>query len=743
MPATKNPTGAKHSKATTPSRPWWLFVLFSFAIFTSAALIFMVQPMVGKMLLPLVGGVPAGWVVAMAFFQTALLVGYLIAHLCSKLKPHHHGLVHLGLVAVAAISLPLGLEASLMGDSIAHRPILSVIVILAIGTGLPFVALAATGPTLQRLFATNRYGGEQDPYFLYAISNIGSLLGLISYPIVIEPIFALDVQGLNWAYAYGALAISILLCTLLVNKDTLATQSGPTGPDQVLSHRERGYIIACAAVPSSLLIGVTTLITTDIASTPLLWIIPLSLYLVTMIIAFSRRRLLPFKWIHASIPLVIFITLITIVQDTQTDGLDEFVIHLTAFTIIALSAHGKLADARPPVENLTEYYLLIAIGGALGGAMTACLSPLLFSWYWEYPVALLAMLVFVVGTKNYRLGLISKAIISLYILSHMVGMGSSLPQVTFDAVTILQFAVMGTILVAAGLLFFNPRYSALTLVFTLILADSTLKANPEFIGQKRSFFGIVQLHDEQRLIDGDVKTVRLMNHGSTTHGMQILEPFQKPEMLAYYNPAGPHGDIFQATDADNVALVGLGTGTLSCYQKPNQRFTFYEIDPLVEQIARRYFDYVKRCGEPTIRIGDGRLELMREDKDFDLILIDAFSSDAVPIHLMTVEAIDGYLSKLNDGGLVGFHISNRFVDLSQPLMTAAHELRITALIKSYVPSRDDTLALSTQMVVMTRNTETIEKLRNQGWAKLPRTRPVRLWTDQYSNLLSVMPNLPF
>ena len=719
-----------------PKLPWHLVLVFGFAIFASASLVFVVQPMTGKMLLPFVGGVPSGWVVAMAFFQTALLLGYLIAHLFAKLPPFQHGIAHLLLVAVAAISLPIALSADLVTEQVVQQPALSVITMLTIGVGLPFVALAATGPTLQRLFAANRYGGSRDPYFLYATSNIGSFVGLFAYPLVFEPTMGLDVQSLGWTIGYAALAASIVACLLMINRQAKAELIEGDEVAAPLSWQHRLTCIACAAIPSSLMLGVTTKITTDIASTPMIWVLPLGLYLITMIMAFSKKEFISKELIQAAHPLAVIMAVITTLQGQANTSLYFVILHLLAFTIVSMSVHNKLASMRPHPSRLTEYFLMLSLGGALGGVLTAFAAPFIFDWYWEYPIAMMLSLLLLATTVKGKTINRTLPIIGITSITLMMVILSVVGKLDPPLETMVTRAVMFVIAVTVMMVILTPRVLAICLAIIAISVEIKALVNPDVLQRDRNFFGILQVTDKLDENFSDTVPLRLMSHGSTIHGLQLMDGSEPPALLGYFHPEGPYGDVFRLLeDAKEVAVMGLGTGALGCKSAPGRNFVFYEIDPAVERMAREHFDFVSQCGNPEVKLGDGRLRLMADDGPFDLIVLDAFSSDAIPVHLMTQEAIEGYLTKLTPGGTIAFHISNRFVNLVPALTSVADAVGLTAVSIAYRPPEELTEAFPVDFVIMTDNRETIDTFVDNGWTEQPSGRPIRVWTDQYSNLL--------
>ena len=637
---------------------------------------------------------------------------------------------------LAAISLPIALSPDLVTEQVVQQPALSVITMLSLGVGLPFVVLAATGPTLQRLFAANRYGGSRDPYFLYAMSNVGSFVGLFAYPLALEPTMGLDIQSLGWTMGYAALGLSAVGCLLMINRAAKAELIDGDNVAPPLSWRHRLMCIACAAIPSSLMLGVTTKITTDIASTPMIWVVPLGLYLITMILAFGKRQWLSKDLILAAHPVLAVVAVISTLQGQLNSSLAFVGIHLLAFTLISLSVHNRLAAMRPHPSRLTEYFLMLSLGGALGGVLTAFLAPVTFDWYWEYPMALIASLLLLNSTA--KSPLIRRKLPAAAVVLVLIMIVSLALMPDHVSGTLAMVAQAGFVLLALAIMLLTvaPRFLAIALAIVAISVEVEQQLNPDVLHRERNFFGILQVKDVIDADFSDTDSLRFMTHGSTVHGLQLRDGSEPPLMLGYFHPTGPYGDVFRLIDADEVAIMGLGTGALGCYQAPGREFTFYEIDPAVDRMAREYFDFLSQCGNPEVQLGDGRLRLMADDGPFDLIVLDAFSSDAIPVHLMTREAIEGYKTKLTDDGTLAFHISNRFVNLVPALTAAADAVDMTALSKAYRPPEELTRAFPVDFLIMTNNPTTVERFTAAGWTEQPREQPIRVWTDQYSNLIS-------
>ena len=722
-------------------------LIFSLSLFLSAGLLFAVQPLTGKMLLPLVGGSPSGWVVSMAFFQIALLIGYGASYGLGRLPVIAHGMVYLGLLGVGALFLPVGLaqgvDRSTLG-TIIQSPTLSVIQMLGLGVGVPYIALATSGPTLQRLYAASGNQDSSDPYYLYAASNLGSFFGLLSYPFLVEPMLELPSQSLLWSIGYGGLGLFALTCLIIIARRGAAVI--PVTHDADTKHipitgLTRLQWLLCSAIPSSLILGVTTKITTDLGSAPLIWIIPLSLYLLTLVMAFAKRRRYNAVLIMLIMPAVIALVLHQDFYRISGYQLGAVILALLCFFIVCLCLHTRLADTRPAVKNLTEFYFFLSLGGAIGGALNAFVAPLLFSWYWEYPAMLLLALLVVPSPLQHRLKnnlrqrlTIAAAIIALSIMFYLFQTITESDQTIISTSLVKKILIAGSFFILLGLSAF-PRALALGLLILCVGNDLTIA--DKLLERSRSFFGISLIFDETEE-NNKKRVVRFYTHGTTIHGLQIRTPTVSLEPLAYYTRNGPAGDFMTIDAPKKVALVGLGSGNLLCYQAPDRHFTVIEIDKKVIELANRWFTYTKDCNQPDFIVGDGRLEIASRKDFFDLIVIDAFSSDAIPLHLLTIEALQTYFDRLSPDGRLVMHITNRFFNLARPIAAISDKMGLTAAIKLWEPEDDDineNIGKTSHYIVLARTPALIEPFYARGWKKLEDKDNQRVWTDNYSNIL--------
>ncbi|MHC3126700.1 spermidine synthase [Brevundimonas sp. GN22] len=731
--------------------------LFAVAIFTSASLVFVVQPMVTKMALPLLGGSPAVWNTAMVFFQTALLAGYLYAHLLQRIPTlRMQALVHIGLLLVAALFLPLQVRG-LWGDPDPSAPVLWLLGTLVISIGAPFAILSATAPLLQAWFAKVQAGkpGGQNPYVLYAASNLGSFLALLSYPVLIEPLAPLSSQRITWGIGYGIFVVLILLLLARMwGARNSAGESATVAPrSESIPWSRKLVLIALAAAPSSLMLGVTTHITTDVASAPFLWVIPLALFLLTFVIAFQNRPLIPLPvtlLVQAAMIIAIVITL----KLSGTDWLFQFCLHLGAFFFTTLMCHQQMAARRPAPDRLTEFYLLMSIGGVAGGAFTALLAPVIFKTVLEYPIVLLLALLARSNdpspytrrdTAMFFTSLVVAVLlpISFHLLRFLPDLVTTLGQTGLRRAMVIALLISGI----CAFLVRNRVLPFLALMTVGLMASFLVSGGKESLVTDRSFFGILRVATSfERDLGGNVHT---MMHGTTLHGAQIQHPDGTCIPTLYYARTTPLGQSItirqSAKPALNVGLVGQGTGTMLSYMRPTDTFTYFEIDPMVDRISRdpRYFSYFKNCATNDVRTvyGDARLTLKKEPAhSFDYLLIDAFSSDAIPTHLLTKEAISGYADMLTQDGVLVLHLSNRHLDITRPAMAAAEAAGLSYLHQGYSRPREghDMIDATTEALIIARTPEALDAFKKDGrWSEWT-PGGVKPWTDDYVDLFSAM-----
>jgi hypothetical protein len=720
--------------------------LYSSTLFLSAALLFWAEPMMAKMLLPALGGAPAVWNTCLVFFQAALLLGYAAAHFTARrVAPRWQPLLPLPLLVAGLLFLPVrppAPDASAVPTE--GTPVWWLLGELTAVLGAPFVALSVIAPLLQRWFSRSGHGAARDPYFLYAASNAGSLAALVGYPAILEPWLKLSEQSRLWMWLYLALIGLVGACAVIAKRHAAAgatpndsLEAAVPAPVLEISLRRRLEWLALAAVPSSLMLGVTHFLATDIASIPLLWVVPLALYLVTFIVAFGRRqlplgplnRLLPFGAIALAFALML----------RAAEPIWLLVpLHLGVFFLAGLLCHGRLAADRPPPEQLTGFYFWLALGGVVGGAFNALLAPLLFNRITEYPLALVAAcglranghsapggwradLAYAAGCGALTLALARLARAwNPNSAEAAMGLAVGVPLLTAALALRLRgrFALaLGAVLLAAGWQASDPRQTPLLTV--------------------RSFFGVSYVERDA------AGRFHELIHGSTVHGRQFIAPERRCEPLAYYHRKGPLGTVFQSLHPRHVGVIGLGTGAMITYAQSGQAWTFFEIDPAVIAVARNtnLFWFLAECATVTPRFvtGDARLQLAREpDGAFDLLVLDAFSSDSIPVHLLTREALRLYLRKLAPAGVMALHISNRYLELGPVAGNLARDAGLVARWWDDVDFDPENGRDQSTWVVLARRTEDLGGLEaSVRWTPLEARDSLPVWTDDHSNILRV------
>ena len=726
--------------------------LYRFAIFAGAFLLFAVQPMVGRLVLPRLGGSPAVWNTSLVFFQWTLLGGYLYAHLVSRLASARARVaVHAALLVAGLLTLPVRLPAD-WTPPVEGSPVGWLLACLAVTVGLPFFVLSATGPLLQRWLAETRHPAARDPYFLYAASNAGSLLALLAYPLI-ELVCGLRIQRLAWSAGYAALAVLAVACgvaRLRAGADPAAKVQA-TPPAATISGRTRARWLLLAFVPSTHLMGVTLYLTTDVASAPLLWVVPLALYLATFIAAFARRPPIAAQTAGTAFAILAIALAATLLYNLQHPAWLIAGLHLAALFFGALLCHGQLAAERPEPQRLTEFYLLLALGGALGGSWSALVAPAIFDVVLEYPIAIVLALVLRgrerrPAWKDVALP-IAGALLFVALVAVVRTLAPRLVAAQPNALALAQILVTAIPIAVLVVSFRAPLRFALGFAAVAAIVQTRVASNETLLHIERTFFGV------HRVTADPQGRWRRLSHGTTRHGIQYADPQLSFRPTMYYHPTGPIGDVFradlEAPMMKRVGLIGLGAGTLAAYARPGQRFTYFEIDPEVERIAERFFTYMKdaRARGATVEVvrGDARLTLEREpDASLDLLVGDAFSSDAIPLHLMTREAVELYRRKLKPEGLLVFHVSNGSLDLRPALGAVARDLQLFSYFCRDVPPADGWPAHwagkeSSTWVILARRDEDLRTTpRGDRWIAYAPGPSVRAWTDDRTDLLAAL-----
>ncbi|POZ52273.1 fused MFS/spermidine synthase [Methylovulum psychrotolerans] len=725
-----------------------LILLFATTLFTSASLMFVLQPLFGKILLPLLGGSPAVWNTCMVFYQSILFLGYLYAHtLSTRLSASQQILVHASIILLSVLALPVGLPEQVTPPT-EGNPTWWLLSTLGLAIGLPFFVLSTTAPLIQKWFAQIGHHSSHDPYFLYAASNTGSLLALLSYPFLLEPNIGLAAQQTDWSMGYALLGVLIAACAAMLWRNRQAAATVTAASADTLPWLTQLHWLALALVPSSLLLGLTNFISTDIASVPLLWIIPLTVYLLSFIIVFSKWNDAIHPWMVRIQPifLIPFIAY-AFINPADLPYWAYLILHVIAFFLAIMVCHGELAKRRPPTQYLTRFYLIMSFAGMLGGMFNTFVAPFIFNGIYEYPIMIVAALLLRPGLPlalNRRLlwQLLPPILLLSVGLGLYAGVGNLLDY--FDAIAI------SLMLLTCAVFFLRkqPLGFALSAGVIIFLSLGVHSLSSHTLYQERTFFGVLAVR-ESTLTDeqGQAETYHELFHGTTKHGAQRLPAALSTIPLTYYSRPGPMGQLFKAYDAVDqnwhIGIVGLGAGALACYAKPQQSWTLYEIDPLVVEIASNplYFTYLSQCNKTAqMRIGDARLSLVQEpDHSFDLLVMDAFSSDAVPTHLLTEEAIKLYFQKLKPNGILAFHITNRHLALKKVLSIQAEHLHLAALLEEFTAPDNMPLVVATDWVAMAKQAQTLEPLQTGlgGWQKMPLYFDMRPWTDDFTNIVGI------
>jgi hypothetical protein len=742
--------------------------LFSLTLFMSAGLLFLVELMIAKMILPLFGGTPAVWNTCMMFFQAMLLAGYGYAHISgTKAEPNRQIMIHLAILLVACIVLPIAIPRH-WAPSAEGSPIGTILLLLLISVGLPFFGISATAPLLQKWFARTGHPSAGDPYFLYSASNLGSMLALIGYPTLIEPNFRLVEQGRAWAIGYIVILALTAFCALVSRKYMqvcVSEEKGKSEPgacvadDSRLTYKERGWWTLLAFVPSSMMLGVTIFLSTDIAAIPLFWVIPLSLYLLSFIIVFARVPAGVHRIMVRLLPISIAALIFANFSDIGIPKWIIFIFHLVNFFFYCMVCHGEIARTRPATKHLTEFYLWISIGGVLGGIFNSLLAPVIFNSVLEYFLILaLGAMLLPVGNRNGLRPLTNWRNLLLYLgvplvlvlltywstakwhaesinLSGISELMNVKPETLYPAIAYgsLGFFCYGLVFLRKPFLFGIGIAS----VLLTVVVSRDLSQNVVY--RERSFFGVLTVAKDA---SGRFMTLA---HGTTLHGKQWLDPIKRHEPVAYYHPQGPAGQVFAEFEGRKkkarIAVTGLGTGSLAPYAGPGQEIDFYEIDPTVKKISTdpEYFSFLSECkADWKIILGDARFTMEKAPPhSYGIIILDAFSSDAIPVHLITKEAINLYFSKLREDGILLIHISNKYVNLAPVLARLADESGLAGRICD--DEEDDEIGKygTTWVLLARKETDFGGLARSDAWKKIESQKTVNVWTDDFSNILSV------
>jgi len=747
---------ARHAKRVMESRGLTRNELFfGVTLFLSAALLFAVQPMFAKMALPLLGGAPAVWNTCLVFYQAILLAGYLYAHLSLKwLGARRQAKLHLVLLLLPWAVLPIGVAQDWVPPSDVF-PVYWLWMLLSISVGLPFFLISATSPMLQAWFNETDGQTGHDPYFLYAASNLGSLLALLSYPLLIESHLTLSTQSWTWAIGYGLLMAMLVGCAIQLWRSPVVNNANEPAAAIESPSQERPnwprrlHWLALSFVPSSLLMGVTTYISTDLAPIPLFWVIPLSLYLLTFVFVFARRVVLPLSWMLRIQPYFLVAAAAALTGNVESPMQLLFLgsLQLAAFFVTAMVCHGQLADDRPAGRYLTEFYLWMSLGGVLGGLFNALIAPLTFTSTFEYPLMLALACILrpntelpLHGLKAWMRELALPVAILLLCVGAVWAIDIQMAQADWQDSRILagKMILLGTAMIAVFLLSFRPLWFGIGVATLLGISLCYPETRSRVIHAERSFFGVLRVRDNPKW------NIHEFMHGSTCHGNQSLDEKERFEPTAYYNREGPLGHIFQALrhrqSQAEIGVLGLGVGTVAAYGLPGERITFYEIDPNVERIAKnpQYFTYLSDCRAKTeVVLGDARLSLVHgPSRQFDLLVLDVFSSDSVPVHLVTREAMQTYLQHLAKHGLLAVHISGRYLDLEPVLSKLAQDAHMSMRTCNDDRTQEGPKRYASTWVVMSRQADDLAEFEHDASWPLAKAGAGPVWTDDFSDVVS-------
>ncbi len=705
--------------------------MYSLTIFLSAFLLFQVQPLIGRYILPWFGGYAGVWSVMMVFFQAMLLLGYCYAHvLCTRLRPKTQVVVHLLVLCAALALLPIVPSPDLKPDA-GVEPIFRILILLFATLGLPYFAVSTTGPLVQAWYARSFPG--RSPYMLYALSNVGSLLALLSYPFVVEPLLGRHDQALTWSWGFGAFAVCCAVSAVISCRPSApavaasARRGSRKQTETIYASRPRPVMwVTLSALASMLLLSFTNELCVDVASVPFLWVLPLSCYLLSFIVTFSSGKAFSRKIWH---PLA-FLALICIASIMFHPGRLEMhvavliTLYASSLFILCCALHGELYMLRPEPSRLTGFYLLVSVGGVLGGTIVGIVAPLFFKGYFEMYLAM---------------------IITFFTISLLVY------QSYKDKCIHKKFCL-------------NAKYifAISNVLFSSIFIFGFYFISKDYLHMERNFYGTFIVSESNM---GKENAGRAFYSGTTVHGTQYLNPEYKNRPTGYFTPYSGVGIALNAVrkQGRKVGVVGLGAGTLASYGRPGDVFTFYEINPACLDIARQYFTYLddSRARIET-KLGDGRLSLEQEEpQGFDVLVLDAFTSDSIPMHLLTLEAFEIYLRHLNPDGVICVNISNRHVNLA-PVLKA---LSVVNRIYAYGWSAGEGQGFSglpNDFVVMSRSLDFIKEFNVQAdyvrsrytppgqnpdalghGFSIKDARDVRPWSDDFSNLFVALKPLSF
>ncbi len=732
-------------------------ITFGLALFASSFLMFTLEPFIAKLLLPYLGGSANVWNTCVVFFQLTLVAGYLYSHLISHLKVPVERLKWFHLPVLLLPLLATSFIVPVVADSAELSPVLWLLATLVSMIGALFFSLSTVAPLLQKWYSNSPAPGSQDPYFLYAASNAGSLAGLLLYPLLIESSFSLSEQGNLIYWSYGVVALVVFAASFSVRSIKQEESESTESHDPKHPIKAEDYLrwLLYTSIPASLMLGVTTYVSTELSALPFFWVVPLFIYLLSFVICFSRPPKILLKVSNVLAPLLALVVLVMVFKQAVpyeqnageipiTEGIS---IHLAALFLISLALHGKLADERPNHTKLTQYFLCISIGGVLGSSFNTFLAPLIFNAWIEYPLILSLAAVSLMrcpeklqSFPSYKRHLTKRdlaiplLVLVVAFISWKLCQGDMLTVILIP----LSLTVVATILSATNT---NQLRSGLSIALSaLVLTLFSLESNTVY--RSRNFFGCLKVSLNR------VENTCQFWHGITIHGVESLDPALRGKPQAYFHRSGPIGELLTVLNKDKqdpLAVVGLGAGSLAAYANPGQKMYLYEINPDVVKIASDpfYFSYLFQARKRGVALeiveGDGRLKLKNSPYQyFGLIIVDAFNSDSIPTHLLTREALKLYESKLKTGGTIAFQVTNNYYNLKPLLAALAKERGAKALFKNDYSVAREQKRYPTEWVVLTKDHKSLEQLKELHWKELVPKKRVKIWTDDYSNPLELL-----
>jgi hypothetical protein len=682
------------------SKPALGIAQFGITICLAAFLLFQVEPLIAKQILPWFGGSAAVWTTCLLFFQITLLVGYLYAHLLTLwLAPRRQVTVHCAMLWLSLLCLPI-IPNTWWRPSGSEDPTVRILGLLCLTIGWPYLMLSSTSPLLQRWM--DRAGTVSSPYRFFSLSNLGSLLALLSYPVLVEPNLTNEEQAWAWSAGYALFAILSLSVSYRMKRSFSGERIQVVDDSICLESptiRTCLIWVSLAASASALLLSITSYLTENVASIPFLWVLPLAVYLVTFILCFDGRG-----WYQRALFLPLFAISIGTLAWGVREGFgdlgfrQQIAICLACLFVCCIVCHGELARTKPATRYLTRFYLMVSLGGAIGGLFVAFLAPHVFSGFYEFPISIIGA---------------SLTIVAVYPKCQLVLGPWKLPRWWAWLASFCLIVLLGT-----------------------QLYQSEKDAADHLIYRGRNFYGILRINDSD-----DEDPVRTLLHGTINHGEEYLDSAGRREPTTYYGRETGIGRALEDLQTDGplkVGVIGLGTGTIAAYSRPIDTYRFYEINPLVAEIAAKYFHYLDDSkAKLDVVLGDARLTLEREPpQNFDVLALDAFSSDSIPVHLLTKEAFLLYWTHIKPSGILAVHISNHFLDLGPVVAQQARALGKSAILIAN-DDNDDEDVLAATWILVTTNPTSVSHLAQFSSAIEEKTQ-LRIWTDDYSNLFQIL-----